>query len=69
MTRARELRFVVVVVDYDVATHLFRDDDSMPQGVIPCLERHRDTTNRRISGAAPRATRFRAERENANGLS
>ena len=25
MTRARELRFVVVVVDYDVATHLFRD--------------------------------------------
>jgi hypothetical protein len=41
----------------------------MPQGVIPCLERHRDTTNRRISGAAPRATRFRAERENANGLS
>jgi len=44
VTRARELRFVVVVVDYDVATHLFRDDDSMPQGVIPCLERHRDTT-------------------------
>ena len=25
MTRARELRFVVVVDDYDVATHLFRD--------------------------------------------
>ena len=25
MTRARELRFVVVVDDYDVAAHLFRD--------------------------------------------
>lgn len=25
MTRARELRFVVVVDDYDVAVHLFRD--------------------------------------------
>jgi hypothetical protein len=25
VTRARKLRFVVVVDDYDVATHLFRD--------------------------------------------
>jgi hypothetical protein len=38
------------------------------RGVIPCLERHRDTTNRRTSGAAPRATPFRVKREKREWL-
>jgi hypothetical protein len=47
---------------------LARCDDERG-AITPEANERDDTTNRRISGAAPRATRFRAERENANGLS